>query len=324
MNNLRHILLSAAFCTLAITAANAQDLESLNRPANARSMSMGGTDMASGAYGTTIMVNPAAMALADETFSIQGNYMGISPSSKLQNHFNLAAFYSFDRFAVSVYGQGSLGTSRMESDLSGNALGFFTPYDYTVGAGFAAEIVDGLAIGLNAKMINSTRMSGRWLATAPDYKNAYAFAADFSIMYTVQGFRVAAGIDNIGTKVKYSNREGYEGSDLPTAVRLGLGYGKEWEKHSLDASVQADYLIFHSEICAGAGVEYGFNDMLFVRGGYHFSHAALNSLPQYASVGLGVKFFGITVDAAYMMPFGTGSVVGALKDTFIVSLGWAF
>ncbi len=323
MNNIKYIFLSVALCTFTATAMTAQDLESLNRPANARSLSMGGTDMASGAYGSNIMTNPASMALADETFSIQGNYMGI-PSTNLLSHFNLAAYYSLsERYAISVYGQGSLGNKRMEADLYGNALGMFQPYEYTVGAGFAAEIIDGFAIGLNAKMVNSTRMSDKWLATLPGYKNAYAFAADLSLMYTIQGFRVAAGVNNIGTKIKYSSNENYKGSDLPTAVRLGFGYGKEWEKHSLDATLQADYLIFHSEFYAGVGAEYGFNDMLFVRGGYHFSQNAVNCLPQYASAGLGVKFFGINLDLAYMIPFGTGNS-DTFNNTFMISLGWTF
>ena len=324
MKALKSTILSCALGICAFIPAAAQDLESLNYPSNARSFAMGGTDMAMNAYGTTIMSNPAAMALSYNTFSVQGNYAGIDPSS-LRNYFSLAAYYSInDRFAVSLYGQGNLERKRAEFDVMGNPLGDFMPYSYTVGAGFAAEIIDGLAIGLNAKMIGAVRMSDTYMELNPGYKNAYAFAADLSLMYTIQGFRVSAGINNIGTKIKYSNSENYTGYDLPTAVRVGLGYGKQWGRHTLDAGLQADYLIFASEYYGGVGAEYGFDDMLFIRGGYHYNGNSINCLPQYASVGLGIKFIGISIDAAYMIPVGNSSSFNGYENSFMISLGWEF
>lgn len=324
MKALKSTILSCALGICAFIPAAAQDLESLNYPSNARSFAMGGTDMAMNAYGTTIMSNPAAMALSENKFSIQGNYMGIQPSS-LRNHFDLAAYYSINqRFAVSLYGQGSLERRRTEFDGTGNPLGDFTPYSYTVGAGFAAEILDGFAIGLNAKVIGAVRMSNEYIELNPGYKNACAFAADLSLMYTTRGVRISAGLSNIGTKIKYSNSEKYTGYDLPTAVRVGLGYGKQWGRHTLDAGLQADYLIFASEYYGGVGAEYGFDDMLFIRGGYHYNGNSINCLPQYASVGLGIKFIGISIDAAYMIPVGNSSSFNGYENSFMISLGWEF
>ena len=329
MKTIKFIIMTAvAACGLSMQAG-AQDLESLNYPATTRSLAMGGTEMASKADGTTIMANPAAMALMNNRLLVQANYMGIRPDSQMRNFGNAAAAFSFGRhrFAVSVYGQYSSGTRHIESDIMGNPLGYFTPYEYTVGAGFAARIIKGLAIGVNAKMISAVRMSDRWLASYPDYANAYAFAADLSVAYTILGIRASASINNIGTPVKYSRYEGNKGNNLPTAVRLGIGYGNKWGKHSFDAGIQGDYLIFADEYYGGVGAEYGFDDLVFVRGGYHHNGNSVNTLPQYASVGLGFHFttiIDINIDAAYMIPVGNSEALNNFKNTFMVSLGFVF
>ena len=58
--------------------------------------------------------------------------------------------------------------------------------------------------------------------------------------------------------------------------------------------------------------------MLTFRGGYHYGNASKGVIPSYASLGLGVKFFGVSIDAAYLF----GSEI--LKNSFGVSLGYEF
>ena len=43
-------------------------------------------------------------------------------------------------------------------------------------------------------------------------------------------------------------------------------------------------------------------------------------IPSYSSVGAGVKFFGISIDAAYLIGIGQSS----LGNTMIFSLGYSF
>lgn len=314
------------FAAAAFNAGAQNDATFLNYADNARSISMGGASMAMSANGSSIMTNPAAMALSDATASVELGYLGLNPGN-MTNVFNLSAFYNIsDRFSVSVYGKGAMMPEYALVDNGGNLLGNYAPYDYMVGAGFAAEIIDGLAVGLNAKYVASSKVSGDYIALNPEYRNAGAFAADISLMYSWSDFRVAAGVTNLGTSLKYSTLEGAAGSLLPSAARVGFGYGHDWDGHSLDANVQADYFFNApgTDFSAGIGAEYGFRDMLFVRGGFHYAYTSGTVLSNYASVGIGGKFFDmLKIDAAYLIPVGA-AYINSLGNTFMVSLGFEF
>lgn len=66
-----------------------------------------------------------------------------------------------------------------------------------------------------------------------------------------------------------------------------------------------------------AGAQYSFKNMLFARAGYHFGTKEA-VLPSFATVGLGVRFFGVSLDFAYL----TGNDVIGNSMTF--GLGYRF
>ena len=70
---------------------------------------------------------------------------------------------------------------------------------------------------------------------------------------------------------------------------------------------------------AGAGCEYSFNEMVFARVGYHYGDA-VNVVPSYASFGLGLKFFGVTLDAAYLVADSTSP----MRNTMMFGIGYRF
>ena len=74
--------------------------------------------------------------------------------------------------------------------------------------------------------------------------------------------------------------------------------------------------LFAGALGAAAGVEYGFKDMIFARAGFHYGSASLG-LPTYASLGLGAKFAGVTLDAAYLL-------VGNLSNSLMFTVGYGF
>ena len=61
--------------------------------------------------------------------------------------------------------------------------------------------------------------------------------------------------------------------------------------------------------------------MVSIRGGYRYS-ADDSNIPSYATVGLGVEFFGIGIDAAYYI--GTGLAGDVLTNSFKVGLSYRF
>lgn len=300
-------------------ALNAQTGVVMNMPDDPASMAMGGTVAASETNAFTVGVNPAGMVLTEKKMAVGVNYMMWSPSEMKANYVGLSGFYKIgDRLGVSLNGKYMMFPSYNMTDGNGNFIGPKSPYDMTIGVGVAYRIIDGLAAGVNLRYFGSSIATSAYDA---NYKDASAFSADVSLMYTIKGFRVTLAANNLGTKVKYGTSEVFSTNDLPAYARLGFGYAHTFaEKHALSAGVEYDYAIYDSGSAVGAGIEYGFNDMVFVRGGYHYGDNKAVSIPSYASVGLGVKFFGVSLNAAYLIPSGNS----LLKNTFNVSLGWEF
>lgn len=310
------LILSAGLIgILGAAKANAQVVPFVNYDINARSAAMGGAVMGLQADGSTIMFNPAAMALSDRRASVQATAMGIK-SDEINFGFSAGGFWKINsRFAVSLYGKGSFDSPNKENSPGDIYLGEYTPKHFMAGAGFAVRIIDGLSVGVNAKAITSSIASDTDIQYNPGLKNAMAFAADVSVMYTVAGVRVAAAATNVGTDISYYEGRSYK---LPSAARLGLGYGHTWNRHTLDVSAQGDWLYSNGTYSASAGAEYSFKDMIFARAGYHYAADGQGQvypgLGSNASFGIGLKFDGVTIDATCLI---------GNQQAFFLTLGWS-
>lgn len=78
-----------------------------------------------------------------------------------------------------------------------------------------------------------------------------------------------------------------------------------------------DYL-FSGALMAGTGLEYSIFDLVFIRAGFHYGDAA-KAIPSYATVGLGLKLKGFSLDAV-TLPGGFSPVCG----TTMLRLGYEF
>ena len=127
-------------------------------------------------------------------------------------------------------------------------------------------------------------------------------------MYAKDAFSAALGVCNVGSALSY----GGESYALPMFAKAGAAYSAS----GFTASAEVDYL-FSGALMAGVGAEYCIVDIVSLRAGFHYGDAA-KAIPTYASVGLGVKFAGVHLDAAYLL------ASKALGNTLTVSLGYAF
>ncbi len=73
------------------------------------------------------------------------------------------------------------------------------------------------------------------------------------------------------------------------------------------------------EINLSTGLEYNYNNLLYVRGGY-FYEAPDKGDRQYLSMGAGVRFQSFGVDGTYLVPTGSNSQANPLAQTIRVSL----
>ena len=100
-------------------------------------------------------------------------------------------------------------------------------------------------------------------------------------------------------------------------ARVGAAYRIGNPKASaVTPSVEADVL-FKGGFMAGVGVEYSYRSMLFARGGFHYGDKE-KAVPTYASLGLGVRFLGVSLDVAYL----TASDI--LGNSISFGLGYRF
>ncbi|MBD2769603.1 type IX secretion system outer membrane channel protein PorV [Hymenobacter sp. BT664] len=77
------------------------------------------------------------------------------------------------------------------------------------------------------------------------------------------------------------------------------------------------------EINLSGGLEYNYNDLLYVRGGY-FYEAPDKGDRQYASLGLGVRYQVFGLDGTYLVPTGSNSQNNPLAQTIRISVHFNF
>ncbi len=163
-------------------------------------------------------------------------------------------------------------------------------------------------------------------------------------------------VSNIGAKISYTNPN--EKDFLPTNLRLGTAITYDLDPfNKITLAVDANKLlvptpqgsdqnalaavrqkslvngIFTSfsdspdglkeemkEVNIASGLEYWYNDLLAVRGGYFYEHAEKGGR-QYLSMGLGIRYQVFGVDAAYLIP---NNKTNPLANTIRISLIFKF
>lgn len=290
-------------CFLAMTLSLgifAQTAPSLLIGSDAAAQATGGTAFPRAAGAFSADNNAAAMSLADNTFDVAFTYGNWAPKSAPRTLLGLGSFYKLgDRLALGLSGRMDLQHPYETVDAAGKPMGSFSPRDIVAGVGVSYALAEGFSLGLTARVISSS--------LAEDSR-ATAFGADISAMYATQAFRAAVGVCNLGTSLNYGEARYAQ----PGLVRAGAAYSVA----GFTASAEADYL-FSGALMAGLGVEYTIAEIVSLRGGFHYGDAA-KAIPTYASLGLGVQFAGVHLDAAFLLASKT------LGNSLMIGLGYAF
>lgn len=244
--------------------------------------------------------NIAAAPFSAATLSAKAGYQIWAPSlDGGDKYLDFGAAFRTGRLAFGLAVASGSSEPYTEYRDGGFAGTTFTPKDMTVGVGAAYGISDSFGIGLSAKFLSNS------LSSSAAYK---AFCVDIMGYGSIGPVRLGGGLRNLGGKVK-----SYSGTafSLPAAASLGVGYDHAC---GFGAALDADLYFSGGGAAVSAGAHYCWRDMLTVRAGYHLGAV----LPSYASVGLGVKLFGVSIDAAYLLASDT------LGGSLLVGLGYSF
>lgn len=284
----------------------AQVLPSLFMNQDPVSLAMGSSGVAADADAFALENNVAAIPFAEQSMAVKAGFglwqpsyadlktIGLAGMYKVSEKIGLALDFKY-LMLPSYSGVTGGGADIRDSE--------FTPKEFGLSAGFSYAFIDCLSAGL------SLRYAGSSLASDA---NAKVFGADLGVFFKKNALSAGLSLNNIGTKVKYSQTA----YSQPMLVKMGAGYNLEMGSSELFFSAQADVL-FAGGVMAGAGCEYSFKDMVFARAGYHYGNA-VNAVPSHGSAGVGIKVVGVSLDVAYL--YGSKT----LANSLCLSLGYSF
>ena len=263
----------------------------VNRDPRAAAMGgAGSADCSSMAYSS--MNNLATLPFCTPKGEVAASYSLNSKDALWNGGVNFGAgFKAGKRLAFGIGGTLWNGSSYDIIDETGCSTGTFTAKNMLFNGGFGVKISDFLGIGAGIDYTNES--------IAPE-NSLTAIGAKAAVYSNTGALGITLGVNMKG---KVTDMHGTD-FKMPSYIFAGACYkAKFGEKNLLSACADANYY-FTSSISAALGLEYAWNDMVFVRGGY--SYASLESpLPSFLSAGLGLKFFGIKIDVACMIANGT-------------------
>lgn len=303
----KHITAVAVALLLSVVEMfmSAQTLPSLVLGQDPASLAVGMAGCASDAGAYAVQNNVAAISLSEKTLDAQIG-MGLwQPAYADYKTYGIAAMYRLGKFGFALdsrmlrmpaYG----GISDNGSEIRDAE---FAPSELGISAGASYAVMDCLSVGV------ALRYAGSKLATDA---SAAVFGADVALYFRKNGIKAGLSVNNLGTKVKYQDKAYAQ----PMMAKLGAGYDLALGKSALDFMAEVD-MLFSGSVMAGAGCEYSFNEMVFVKAGYHYGNS-VDVVPSYASAGLGVSIFGAKLNFAYL--FGSKT----LGNSMCLSLGYSF
>ena len=264
---------------------SAQALSGLLIPSDARSLALGGVLQSHG------------MA----TGSLQAIYGMWAPASAGSKIVGGDGYFRFgDRITVTFEGRDFIDKPYEVSNYKGSFTGTFQPYELILALGGSFMINRNLEAGL--KFTSVTSILG-------EAAKGSAICGDLWAAYGTEKWSARLAFRNLGPGVDYGNGA----SPLPMLAAAG-GQWKPLSKLSVSGEA---CMLFSGAFMAGAGVEYDIIEYLTARVGAHYGDPA-KALPSFAAVGLGGRFAGVHLDAAYV--FGSA----ATGNSFMFALGYSF
>ena len=290
-------MLAASAASLTLSA---QGVNFLNINPDPVASALAGTGIARTADAFAIENNVAATALGGPTMAVAAGYGMWQPKAANAKLLSAAGYYRIsEKFAIGLQFKDLLYSSYDIVASDGRTKGTFSPTEMTVGLGLSYRIANGFSAGISLRYVGSS--------LAEEAKGS-AFGADIALKYEKDAFQAGLSVCNVGTPINY----GGENYAQPGIVRGGAAYSVA----GFTAGAEVDYL-FSGALMAGLGLEYTIADIVSLRGGFHYGDAA-KAMPMYASLGLGLQFAGLHLDAAFLLASKT------LGNTLMVSLGYAF
>lgn len=303
----KYSLLMAVSLLLSLNL-QAQDKVGTSGPAflsitsGARASAMGGAYVAIANDGSSMFWNPGGMAQVDKstvTFSNMNWFLDsqIQDASVIFNGGNAGNF----ALSVRALNYGDIEVTTIETPEGTGEI--FTPTDLSVAFSYSRYITDQFSIGANTKFVQQKIWN----------EAANGFAVDLGMLYRTnfKNLRIGMSITNFGSDMRMrgddlrqaididegqngnnERLEGYLGTDswpMPLLFKVGVAIDAlNTENHKVEVALDAKHPSDNSE-SLDVGLEYGFNEIVFFRGGYRSLFSSQIEDQGYTA-GFGLKY----------------------------------
>ena len=276
-------------------------------PVGARDLAMNGANAAFSQGLDAIYWNPAGFARFDNKAAGAFSTMEIFGDINVNY---LALGFKMGKFGQIGFSMKSLDFGEIpittNQDIDGTSGATYSPSFLVGGLTYSKRLTDVIFVGATAKLI-SERVPRA---------SASAFAFDIGIQYhnigNINGVSMGLVVKNIGTDMHYTGSaflvpSGNDFVELPTAsnqlpatVELGLGYKYNFnEQNSLVFNGNFENNNYGSDAYK-LGVEYGYTDLIFLRGGYKFMNdVSSEDVLNKWTLGAGIHYRWITFDYTF-------------------------
>jgi hypothetical protein len=290
-------------------------------PVGARTLAMGASSMIFATGAEAIYWNPAGLGrMTNSVDALISSMNYIADIGVLYGAVGVkAGDFGTLGFSIKSISFGSIPvTTTLYPDGTGD---MYTPTYITLGATYSKALTDRIAIGVTANLVSERILE----------LSASTVAMNFGIQYQnlgIQGLNLGLAVKNIGPGLTFSGSnllvqanatsglrqtQAYAvqaaTADLPSQLEIGIGYSRKFdEKNALSIGGTFRNNNYQDDEY-NLGAEYGFNNLLFIRGGYTFAPqtvkdiAGQNSYPYDYTIGAGVHYpvgdLDISFDYAY-------------------------
>jgi hypothetical protein len=286
-------------------------------PVGVRGIAMGEQGVATSNGLEALFWNPAGVAKMNNSAEMTFSHMSYIADIGVEYGAVAGKFEGFGVLSLSVKSL-SVGdipvTTTSQPDGDGT---FFSPQILTAGITYSNQLTDRIAVGLTANYVTETLGDASANGVAFNVGVIYDNLADFN------GLSFGIVLKNIGPQMKYDGSALFVQADvtdysrppqyykvdaasfeLPSQFQIGFGYKPKIDEYnSLQTSISFQNNNFSDDEYR-IGLEYGYNNVFFLRGGYSLApEAAQDNYIYGLTAGVGIDYtlsnLDVKVDYAY-------------------------
>ena len=281
-------------------------------PVGTRDIGMGGSTAATSTGIDALFWNPAAVSMMSNSVGLYVSHMNYIADIGVDYGAVAANFEGFGVVSLSIKSL-SVGAIAVTTTANPDGTGqTFSPQFFTAGLSYSRRLSDRIAVGITGNLI--TERLGQVSASGFGFN----VGVQYNNLASIEGLSIGVVVKNIGPQMTFTgagllNQAAVTGQnrppqfysiqaapfDLPSSIEFGLGYKRTFTGDNsllLSTGFQSNNF---SDDEYKLGLEYAYEDIFFVRGGY--------DLAQKESVDL-AYIFGPTFGAGIHTALGSTDI----------------